>query len=97
MMLKLRLQYFCHLMRRAHLLEKTLMLGKTGRENKGVTEDKMVGWRRRLNGHESERTLGGSEGQGGLVCCCSRGHRESDTTEPLNNDNHHFLTSWLPW
>ena len=45
----LKLQY---LMRRADSLEKTLMLGKTeGREEKGTTEDKMVGWHHRLNGH----------------------------------------------
>ena len=38
-----------------------------------------------LNGHESEQTLGDSEGQGSLVCCSSRGHRESDLTKPLKN------------
>ena len=42
-MLKLKLQYFGHLMRRADLFEKTLMLGKTGQEEKGTTEDEMVG------------------------------------------------------
>ena len=51
-MLKLKLQYFGHLMQRADLFEKTLMLGKTRREEKGMTEDEMVGWRYRLNGHE---------------------------------------------
>ena len=43
LMLKLKLQYFGHLMRRADLFEKTLMLGKTGQEEKGTTEDEMVG------------------------------------------------------
>jgi len=44
-MLKLKLQYFGHLMRSAESLEKTLMLGKfEGREKKGMTEDEMVGW-----------------------------------------------------
>jgi len=43
-MLKLKLQYFGHLMRRADSLEKILMLGKTGQEEKGPTEDEMVGW-----------------------------------------------------
>ena len=43
-MLKLKLQYFGHLMRRADSLEKTLMLGKMGRREKGMTEDEMVGW-----------------------------------------------------
>ena len=65
MMLKLKLQYFGHLMRRSDSLEKTLMLGK---EEKG-TEDKMVGWHHRLNGHEFEQTPGDSEAQGSLVCC----------------------------
>ena len=54
-MLKLKLQYFGHPMRRADSLEKTLMLGKTeGRRRRGTTEDEMVGWHQRLNGHEFE-------------------------------------------
>ena len=51
MMLKLKLQYFGHLMRRADLFEKTLMLGKI-EEEKGITEDEMVGSHHRLNRHE---------------------------------------------
>ena len=47
----------------------------------------MVGWHHLLNGHEFEQTLGDSEGQGSLACCSPRGHKESDTTERLNNDN----------
>ena len=55
LMLKLKLQYFGHLMRRADSLEKTLMLGKIeGQEEKGMTEDEMVGWHHWLNGHEFE-------------------------------------------
>ena len=51
--MKLKLQYFGHLMQRANSLEKTLMLGKIeGRRRGGVTEDEMVGWHHRLNGHE---------------------------------------------
>ena len=46
----------------------------------------MVGWHHRLNGHESERILGDSEGQGSLVCCSPWGRKESGTTEPLNNN-----------
>ena len=54
LMLKLKLQYFGHLMRRADSFEKTLMLGKIeGGRRKGMTEDEMVGWHHRLNGHES--------------------------------------------
>ena len=52
LMLKLKLQYFGHLMQRADSFEKTLMLGKTERE--GMTEDEMVGWHQGLNGHEFE-------------------------------------------
>ena len=43
-MLKLKLQYLGHLMRRADSLEKTLVLGKIGQEDKGMTEDEMIGW-----------------------------------------------------
>ena len=52
-MLKLKLQYFGHLMRRVDSLEKILMLGGDwGQEEKGATEDERAGWRHRLNGHE---------------------------------------------
>ena len=63
-MLKMKLQYFGHLMRRASSLEKTLMLGKIeGEEEKGMTEDEMVEWHHQFNGHEFEQTLGDGEGQ----------------------------------
>ena len=52
-MLKLKLQYFGHLMQRVDSLEKTLMLGGIG-EEKGMTEDEMAGWHHRLNGCEFE-------------------------------------------
>ena len=56
LMLKLKLQYFGHLMRRVDSLEKTLMLGGRdwGQEEKGTTEDEMAGWHHRLDGRESE-------------------------------------------
>ena len=55
LMLKLKLQYFGHLMRRVDSLEKTLMLGGIeGQEEKGTTEDEMTGWRHQLDGHEFE-------------------------------------------
>ena len=55
MMLKLKVQYFGHLMRRVDALEKTLMMGGIGwQEEKGMTEDEMAGWHHRLNGHEFE-------------------------------------------
>ena len=76
LMLKLKLQYFGHLMRRADSLEKTLM-----QEKKGTTEDEMVGWHRRLNGHGFGWTQGVGDGQGGMACCGLWGRKESDTTE----------------
>ena len=54
MMLKLKLQYFGHLMQRVDSLEKTLMLGGIGAEEKGTTEDEMAGWHHRLDEHEFE-------------------------------------------
>ena len=53
-------------------------------EEKGTTEDEMVGWHHELNGHEFEQAPGDNEGQGGLACCDSWGLKESDTTERLN-------------
>ena len=54
-MLKLKLQYFGHLIRKVDSLEKTLMLGGIGgRRRKGTTEDEMARWHHRLNGHEFE-------------------------------------------
>ena len=55
-----------------------------GQEEKGTTEDEMVGWHHRLSGHEFEQALGVGDGQGGLACCDSWGCKESDTTERLN-------------
>ena len=54
-------------------------------EEKGTTEDEMVGWHHQLNGHEFEQTPGDDEGQGSLVCCSPWGCKESDVTERLNN------------
>ena len=61
-----------------------------GQEEKGTTEDEMVGWHHRFNGHESEWTLGVGDGQGGLACCNSWGFKESDTTEWLNWTEHEY-------
>ena len=55
-----------------------------GQEEKGTTEDEMAGWHHWLDGRESEWTPGVGDGQGGLACCDSWGHKESDTTERLN-------------
>ena len=84
-MLKLKLQYFGHLLQRVDSLEETLMLGGDwGREEKGMTEDEMDGWYHRLDGHGFGQTPGVDDRQGGLVCCDSWGCKESDTTERLN-------------
>ena len=62
-----------------------------GQEEKGMTENQMAGWHHRLDGHEFEWTLGVGDGQGGLACCSSWGHRESDTTEWLNWTEHYIV------
>ena len=80
-MLKLKLQYFGLLMQRVNSLEKTLMLGKIeGKKETEATENEMVGWLHRLEGHEFEQTLGDSEGQRSLACCSPWGGKESDMT-----------------
>ena len=83
-MLKLKLQCFGHLMRRADSFEKTLILGKIGGRRRRDTEDEMVGWHHRLNGHGFGWIPEVGDGQGGLVCCGSWVHKESDMTERLN-------------
>ena len=85
LMLKLKLQYFGHLMQ-SWLIGKDFDAGRDwGQEEKGTTEDEMAGWYHRLNGHEFEWTPGAGDGQGGLLCCNSWGRKESDMTE------------WLKW
>ena len=64
--------------------------GKDWRQEKGMTEDELVGWHHRLYGHEFEQTLGDGEGQGRLACCSPWCHKESDTTEWLNNNNANY-------
>ena len=84
-MRKLKLQYFGHLMWRTDSLEKT-DAGKDGRqEEKGMTDDEMVGWYHQLDGHKFEQVTGVGDGQGSLVCCSPWGRKESDMTE------------WLDW
>ena len=81
LMLKLRLQYFGHLIGRADSFEKIPMLGMIeGRRRRG-TEDEMVGWHHRLDGHGFGWTPGVGDGQGGLVCCGSWGCKQLNMTE----------------
>ena len=85
LMLKLKLQYFGHLMQRTDSFERTLMLGKTeGRKEKGMTEDEMLGWHHWPNGHEFEQAPGVDDRQGILACCCPWGGKQSDMNEQLN-------------
>ena len=81
-MLKMKLQYFGHLMKRTHSFSNAKK--DWGQEEKGVTEAEMVGWHQWCNGHEFEQASGDSEGQGSLACCSPRGHKESDVTEQLS-------------
>ena len=79
LMLKLNVQYLGHLMWRADLWEKTLMLGKIeGRRRRGWQR---MRWHHQLNGHGFGWTPGVADGQGGLACYGSWGHKESDMTE----------------
>ena len=70
---------------------KSWLIGKdpdagkdSGQEEKGTTEDEMAEWHHRLDGHEFEWTPGVDDGQGGLACCDSWGHKELNMTEWLN-------------
>ena len=74
LMLKLKFQYFGHLMQRADLSWERLKA-----EGEGTTEDEMVGWHHRLNGHGFVWTLGVGDGQGGLACCSPWGFAKSWT------------------
>ena len=85
--LKLKLQYFGHLMRRANSLKNIWLIGKDPdagkdwRQKEKVTaEDEMVRWRHQLYGHEFEQILGYSGGQRSLACCSPWGSKESNTT-----------------
>ena len=88
--MKLKLQYLGCLMRIAWLIREDPDAGKDWRQ-KGTTEDEMVGWHHRLDGHEFEQTPGDSKGQGSLACCSPWGRKKSDTTEQLNR------TELYPW
>ena len=79
--MKLKFQYFSHLMGRIDSLEKTLMLGMIEGGRRRGQQDEMVGWHHRLNRHELEQSLGVGDGQGGLSCCSPWGRKECDTTE----------------
>ena len=95
LMVKLKLQYFGHLMERADSLEKDPDAGKDWRlKEKGAAEDDMVGWCHQLNGHEFEQTPGDSEGQGSLACCSPWDCRVRHNSE---TEWQHILKKRLSW
>ena len=85
-MLKLKFQYFIWCKQLIHW--KVPDAGKDwGQKGKRALEDEMAGWHHQCNEHELGQTLRDGEGQGGLGCCSPWGHKESDTTRWLNNNN----------
>ena len=94
--LKLKLQYFRHLMWKANLLKKTLILGKTEGRRRREWQRMRCGMVSLTHGHEFEQAQGFGDGQGSLVFCSLWGHKESaDTIERLNWTNV-LLLSCLP-
>ena len=74
------------------LIRKDPDAGKDwSREEKGMTEDEMVGWHHQFKGHKFEYSPGVGDRQGGLACCSPRGHKELDMTERLR-----FFITFLP-
>ena len=88
LMLRLKLQYFGHLMWRTDSLVLNFPISNAGKdwrqEEKGMTEDEMIGWHQRLDGHEFEQAPGVGDGLRSLACCSPWGRKESDITEWLN-------------
>ena len=74
--------------------KKTLMPGNRRWEEKGTTEDEMVGWHHWLNGHEFDQALEVGDGQGSLACFSPWGHKESDITERLNQTDRFWVRIW---
>ena len=88
LMLKLKLQYFGHLMQRTDSLEKTLMLGKTeGGRRRGQQRMRLLDGITDSTDMSLSKLWEIMKGQGSLVCCSPWGHKESDMTERLNNNN----------
>ena len=94
LMLNLKLQYFGHLMQRANSLGKILMLGKIeGRRRRGWQRMRWFYGITDSMDMSLSKFLGDGEGQEILTCCSTYGHKESDTTELLNNNN--LLKCWI--
>ena len=84
LMLKLKLQYFGHLMQRTDLFEDSHAGQDWKQEERRTTENEVVGWHHQFSGHEFEQALGIGDGQGSLACCSPWGCKESEITEQLN-------------
>ena len=94
LMLKLKLQYFAHLMRRADSLEKTLMLAKTeGRRTRG---QQRMRWLDGITESMDTSFPRDGEGQGSLVCCSPWVHKESDLIEQLNSNKITLMGHFFP-
>ena len=78
--------FFIFLVNSEHLGKDSDARKDWRQEEKGATENEMVGWHHWLNVHEFEQAQGNSEGRGSLVCCSLWGHKESDTTEQVNRE-----------
>ena len=82
---------------KSQLIRKDLTLGKIeGKRKKGMAENEIVEWHHWLKEHEFKQAPGDGEGQGSLACCRPWGHKESDTTKQLNNNNNNTIYG-LPW
>ena len=99
--LMLKFQYFGHLIWRIDSLKKTEAEKDWRQEEKGMTEDEMIGCHHWLNGHEFEQSPGVGDGQGSLACWSPWCHKESDTTERLLNwmfmMTQNRCTTWELW
>ena len=95
-MLKLKLQYFGHLMQRTDSLEKVSNVGKDwGQKEKRASEDDMAGWYYRCNRYEFGQTSGDHEGQGSLACYNPLSGEELNKTWCLNNNKHVCVVNTL--
>ena len=80
----------------SQLIGKDTDAGKDGgQEEKGMTENEIVGWHHQLNGHESVQAPGVGDGPGSLACCSPWGRKESDTTEQLNWTEVYYTETFL--
>ena len=87
LMLKLKLQYFGHLMQISQFIGKDPDAGKDWGQKKMVTEGEMVGWHHQCSGHELGKSPGDGEGHGSLECCSPWCCEESHMTQTLNNND----------